>query len=272
MKELKLWVFEVLEVSDEKGNLSWIVDFFLMMLIGLNVFAFILETVDSIYIKSPVFFLYFEYFSVVIFTLEYILRIWTANLKEGFQSAIVGRIKFSFTPLAMIDLLAILPFYLPLLGLDLRFLRILRMFRLFRLLKFARYVAALDVLANVIKKQKEALLMSLLLLFFLLLFTSSMMYFIEHEAQPDNFSSIPATMWWGIATITTVGYGDVYPITDLGRTMAGFIVIIGIGMIALPTGILVSGFMEHVDEENDEENEKENSYNYCPHCGEKLEK
>jgi len=267
MKQFKYWVYEVLEVSDEKGNLSWYVDFFLMMLIGLNVFAFILETVDKINNISPEFFLYFEYFSVVVFTIEYILRLWTADINPKYSSPVIGRINFAFTPLAMIDLLAILPFYLPLFGLDLRFLRILRMFRLFRLLKFARYVAALEVLGNVIKGQKEALIMSLVLLFFLLLFTSSAMYFVEHEAQPESFSSIPATMWWGIATITTVGYGDVYPITDLGRTMAGIIVIIGIGMIALPTGILVSGFMEHLEEKKQEKK----GFNYCPHCGEKLE-
>ncbi len=267
MMSLKKWLYEVLEVSDEKGNLSWYVDFFLMMLIGLNVLAFILETVDKIYNISPGFFIYFEYFSVCVFTLEYIFRIWTADLNPRFPKPVLGRIKFAATPLAIIDLLAILPFYLPLLGLDLRFLRILRMFRLFRLLKFARYVAALEILGDVVKRQKEALIMSLILLFFLLLFTSSAMYFVEHETQPDAFSSIPATMWWGIATITTVGYGDVYPITDLGRTLAGFIVIIGIGMIALPTGILVSGFMEHLDEEK----EKAKGYNYCPHCGEKLD-
>jgi voltage-gated potassium channel len=267
MRKFKYWVYEVLEVSDEKGNLSWYVDFFLMMLIGLNVFAFVLETVDRINDISPEFFLYFEYFSVVVFTIEYVLRLWTADINPKYSNPIAGKIKFAFTPLAMIDLLAILPFYLPLFGLDLRFLRILRMFRLFRLLKFARYVAALEVLGNVIKGQKEALIMSLVLLFFLLLFTSSAMYFVEHEAQPESFSSIPATMWWGIATITTVGYGDVYPITDLGRTMAGIIVIIGIGMIALPTGILVSGFMEHLEEEKQEKK----GFNYCPHCGEKLD-
>lgn len=267
MNTFKLWIYEVLEVSDEKGNLSWIVDFFLMMLIGLNVFAFILETVDWVYELSPAFFIYFEYFSVAVFTVEYVFRLWTSDLKPGFQTPFIGRIKFAGTPLAVIDLLAILPFYLPLLGVDLRFLRILRMFRLFRLLKFARYVAALDILGKVIKKQKESLIMSLVLLFFLLLFTSSVMYFIEHEAQPDAFSSIPATMWWGIATITTVGYGDVYPITDLGRTLAGGIVIIGIGMIALPTGILVSGFMEQIDEQKEEQK----SYKYCPHCGEQLD-
>ena len=264
---IKRWIFEALEVSDEKGNLSWYVDFFLMMLIGLNVFAFILETVDSIFALAPNFFIYFEYFSVVVFTIEYILRIWTANLHEKYANPLSGRVKFAFTPLALIDLLAILPFYLPLLGVDLRFLRILRMFRLFRLLKFARYVAALEILGNVIKRQKEALIMSLVLLFFLLLFTSSMMYFVEHEAQPDSFSSIPSTMWWGIATITTVGYGDVYPITDLGKTLAGIIVIIGIGMIALPTGILVSGFMEHIEDEK----ASSKPFRFCPHCGESLD-
>ncbi len=267
MEILKHWIFEVLEVSEEKGNLSWIIDFFLMLLIGLNVFAFILETVESIYLLSPGFFLYFEYFSVLVFTVEYILRIWTADLKKGFESPFTGRIKFAITPLALIDLLAILPFYLPLLGLDLRVLRILRMFRLFRLLKFARYVAALEVLGAVVRKQKEALIMSLVLLLFMLLLTSSAMFFVEHEAQPDNFSSIPATMWWGIATITTVGYGDVYPITSLGKTLAGCVVLIGVGMIALPTGILVSGYMEQIDEDT-QSNKK---FNYCPHCGEELD-
>lgn len=267
MQQLKWWIYEALEVSDEKGNLSWYVDFFLMMLIGLNVLAFVLETVDRINDISPAFFLYFEYFSVVVFTIEYILRIWTADINPKYSNVLTGRIKFAFTPLAMIDLLAILPFYLPLLGIDLRFLRILRMFRLFRLLKFARYIEALEVLGNVVKRQKESLIMSLVLLFFLLLFTSSAMYFVEHETQPDAFSSIPATMWWGIATITTVGYGDVYPLTDLGRTLAGVIVILGIGMIALPTGILVSGFMEHLEEARQEEK----GIKFCPHCGEKLD-
>jgi voltage-gated potassium channel len=267
MKIFKLWIYEVLEVSEEKGNLSWMVDFFLMMLIGLNVFAFILETVDKIYLLSPAFFIYFEYFSVAVFTLEYGFRLWTADLKQGFHSPLSGRVRFALTPMALIDLLAILPFYLPLLGIDLRFLRVLRMFRLFRLLKLARYVSALNVLGMVVKKQKESLIMSLILLFFLLLLTSSIMYFIEHEAQPVAFSSIPATMWWGIATITTVGYGDVYPITDFGKSLAGIFVIIGIGMIALPTGILVSGYMEQIEKKKTQEKE----YRFCPHCGEKLD-
>lgn len=266
MQKFKRRVFEILEVSDDKGDISWVIDFFLMMLIGLNVLAFILETVESIYALSPTFFLYFEYFSVLIFTVEYIMRIWTADLKEGYENPILGRVKFSLSPLALIDLLAILPFYLPLMGVDLRFLRILRMFRLLRLLKFARYIAALEVMGDVMKRQKEALIMSVVLLFFLLLFSSSMMYFVENEAQPERFSSIPATMWWGIATITTVGYGDLYPITNFGKAIAGIIVIIGIGMIALPTGILVSGFMDYFNQ-----NKEEADYNYCPHCGESLD-
>lgn len=266
MSRIKYRIFEALEVSDEKATISWYVDFFLMTLIGLNVLAFILETVDKIYQRSPSFFQYFEYVSVFIFTIEYILRIWTCNYKAGFEKPLTGRIKFVFTPLALVDLLAILPFYLPFLGLDLRFLRMLRMFRLFRLLKFARYIAAMEVLYRVLIKQKESLIMSLILLCFLLLLTSSMMYYIEGDVQPEAFSSIPATMWWGVATITTVGYGDVYPITDSGRMLAGLIVIIGVGMIALPTGILVSGFMEQLQEDR----ESANPCNYCPNCGHKL--
>jgi voltage-gated potassium channel len=268
MNQFKQWVFETLEVSEEKNSLSWYTDVFLMSLIILNVVAFILETVESFHQWSPDFFLYFEYFSVFIFTIEYILRIWTGNLNEGYEKPVLGNIKFAFTPLALIDLLAILPFYLPLLGVDFRFLRILRIFRLFRLFKIARYVQALDVLRQVFLKQKEELIVSLILLGFLLVFTSSIMYFAEHEAQPQHFSSIPATMWWGIATISTVGYGDIYPITNVGRTLAGVVVILGIAMLALPTGILATGFIDHINEKKI----KDDPANFCPHCGKKIHK
>lgn len=264
----KQWIHETLEVSSDKRSLSWYTDLFLMTLILLNVFAFILETVEGIYSLSPEFFLYFEYFSVLIFTIEYVFRIWTGNLNEGFERPVIGNIRYAFTPMALIDLLAILPFYLPLLGVDLRFLRILRVFRLFRLFKIARYVHAIDVLKQVFLKQKEELVVSLILLGFLLLFTSSIMFFAEHDAQPDQFSSIPATMWWGIATISTVGYGDMYPITTAGRMLAGVVVILGIAMLALPTGILATGFIAHI---NDRKERKESS-NFCPHCGERLPK
>lgn len=151
------------------------------------------------------------------------------------------------TPLAMIDLFAILPFYLPMIiPLDLRFIRAVRLFRLFRLFKIGRYSKALSLLKKVLKDKKEELILIIFVVFLLLIIFSSLMYFIEKEAQPEAFSSIPEAMWWGIITLTTVGYGDVYPITPLGKILGALIAFLGIGMFALPAGILGSGLVEVV--------------------------
>lgn len=233
-------------MSKASGDPSWYFDLFIITLILLNVLAIVLESVQPIRQQFQSAFDHFEFFSVIVFTVEYILRIWTANLTPGFKRPILGNIKYAFTPLAIIDLLAFLPFYLPYFGVDLRLLRVLRIFRIFRLLKIARYVKALSFITRVFTQKKEELVISLMLTFFLLLIASTLMYYAESEHQPEGFSSIPETMWWGIATLTTVGYGDVYPITPLGRLLGGIIAIIGIGLFALPTGILASGFSEEI--------------------------
>ena len=151
------------------------------------------------------------------------------------------------TPLAIIDLLAILPFYLPMIiPLDLRFIRAVRLFRLFRLFKMGRYSKAVFILKKVLKEKKEELVLIIFVIFLLLIIFSSLMYFIEKEAQPEAFSNIPEAMWWGIITLTTVGYGDVYPITPLGKILGALIAFLGIGMFALPAGILGSGLVEIV--------------------------
>jgi len=255
---------KILTVSDEKGSVSWYFDVVLVTLILLNVVAIVLESVDSIRRPYQELFDLFELLSVIFFTMEYILRLWVANEQEEYSTPIWGNLKYAASLLAVIDLLAILPFYLPLIGLDLRFLRILRLFRLFRLFKIARYVKALSLMNGVFKEKKEELLISFVFTLFMLLITSSLMYYIENEAQPDKFSSIPQTMWWAIATLTTVGYGDVYPVTGLGKFLGGVIAILGIGIFALPTGILASGFSEHLAKSKLEAKE------LCPHCGEPL--
>lgn len=166
--------------------------------------------------------------------------------------------------MAIVDFLAILPFFLPVFGLDMRMLRILRLFRLIRLFKIARYVKAIGLIADVFKQKKEELILSLVFTFFLLLLTSSVMYYVENNAQPDSFASIPQTMWWGISTLTTVGYGDVYPVTTLGKFFGGIISVLGIGLFALPTGILASGFASALEKSNVTD---KNDGNFCPHCG-----
>lgn len=264
-KSLKFRIFSFLNVSQKKGDLSWYFDVSIITLILLNVIAIVLESIEAVRLSAQVYFEIFEWISVVIFTIEYVLRIWTANLMDEFKKPFFGNVKFALTPLAIIDLLAFLPFYLPFFGVDLRLLRVLRVFRIFRLFKISRYVEALSFINRVFKKKKEELVISLIFTMFLLLVASTLMYYIENEAQPENFSSIPETMWWGIATLTTVGYGDIYPMTPLGQFLGGIIAIIGIGLFALPTGILAAGFSDEIAHRKLPED-------YCPTCTQPIKK
>jgi voltage-gated potassium channel len=153
---------------------------------------------------------------------------------------------FSFAML--IDLLALIPFYLTLVPVDLRYLRIFRLFRFARIFKLSRYNKAIHSISIVIKNKKELLTIVFVLILFVLYIVSALMYFVENPAQPEAFSSILSTMWWGVATLTTVGYGDIYPITGLGKILGGIIAILGIGLFAIPTGIIASGFLEYFKE------------------------
>lgn len=253
-----------MEVSQDDTSTSHKFDVFLMSLIILNVLALILETVPQYYEDYGTYFYIFEIVSIAFFTLEYILRVYSIPEDPEFAHPVKGRLKFAITPLAIIDLLAFLPFYLPLLGIDLRFFRMLRIFRLLRLFKVTRYFTPLIIILDVIRNKKQELSISVLFLIFMLVFLSCIMYFVEHEAQPENFTSIPATMWYGVATLTTVGYGDIYPVTTLGRITGGCIAIIGIGFFALPAGILTAGFSEELNKKNNNKNTEENK---CPSCG-----
>lgn len=261
---MKRRIYQILSISNKPGDLSWYFDIFIITLIILNVLAIVLESIQSLRQQYETTFFLFEMISVIVFTIEYILRVWTANLNPKFEKPIAGNIRYAFTPLPLIDLLAFLPFYLPFTGLDLRLLRVLRILRVFRLLKIARYVKALELISRVLKQKKEELVISLVFTLFLLLIASSLMYYVENKAQPENFSSIPETMWWGIATLTTVGYGDMYPISGLGHFLGGVIALIGIGLFALPAGILASGFSEELSRN------KINS-DTCPTCGRAVE-
>ena len=264
---IKRRIYEIIEVAREGDILSRIFDLSIIILIILNIIAVILGTVRNFYISHQVLLRNFEIISVSVFTIEYLLRLWTATYKERFEHPVWGRIKYIFTPMAIIDLLAILPFYLPMLiPMDLRFLRILRLFRIFRLFKMTRYSKAMQTLGNVIKEKKEELLVTVFIVFILLLTASSLMYYVEVDAQPDKFSSILDAMWWGVATLTTVGYGDVYPITPLGKFLGAVISLLGIGLFALPTGILASGFGEEI-----RKNREKKRTIICPKCGAELE-
>ena len=168
----------------------------------------------------------------------------------------------------LVDLLAIAPFYVaPLAAHNTVVFRLLRIFRLLRLLKLGRYHSSLGLLGKVLKNRREELVISLALVAMLVVVASTLMYALEHEAQPKAFSSIPAAMWWGVVTMTTVGYGDVYPVTTAGKVVAGLSLLLGVGLFALPAGILASGFSEELQREREEEKAQA----VCPHCGKPLD-
>ena len=230
----------------------------------------VLESFAGLYDQYNTVFRTIELISVAIFTIEYVLRLLTAKYKYPDKSTGKATIAFVFSFMAIIDLLAVLPFYFPLFfKLDLRFLRILRLIRIFRILKLSRYTKSLQVFGNVLRKRKEDLLIVILVLVILLIAASSLMYYLENPAQPDKFPNIAASLWWGIATLTTVGYGDIYPITVAGKVVSGIISVLGIGFVALPTGIISSGFLEEI-QNNRKSQVVAEEYQYCPHCGKKI--
>jgi len=233
---------DILEFRSEFDPVTRLINIFLVTLILLNVVAFAAETVPEIGQRYSSTFELFNFVSVVIFTIEYVLRMWSCVELPYLRALPVwsARAKFASRPLMLIDLVAVLPFYLSFfIGIDLRILRILR---LFRFLKLARYSPALVALGRVFANERRALFGALLVMLALLLFASSGIYFLERHAQPEIFGSIPSSTWWALATLTTVGYGDVVPITALGRLFGGLIMIFGLGMFALPIGIIATGF------------------------------
>ena len=264
--ELRTRVYAILELAEAGDWRSKVFDYFIISLIFINVLAVIVGSIDSVSVRFDAFLRYLEFCSVLIFTFEYLLRVWSCTSLPRFRSPLFGRLRFMVSPLALVDLMAILPFFLPMLiATDLRILRIFRLFRLARLFKLARYSESVRLLGDVFRARKEELVITGVALAVALILSSSAMYVLEHDAQPEVFSSIPQSMWWAVATLSTVGYGDTYPVTALGKLAAGFIALIGIGIFALPAGILSSGFTEIVKERQDKKTR------ICPHCGKVVE-
>lgn len=241
-------VHEILEVAKPGDKISRAFDIFILALITLNVLALIFGTVQTIGTRFAVYLRAFEVGSVAVFTIEYALRFWSCTVRAEYAHPITGRLRAASRFLMVVDLLAILPFFLPVIfpGLDLRFVRAIRLLRVFRVLKLGRYSQAIQTIGRVFASKRGELGVVGFVLLLLLVVSSSLLYFIENPYQPDKFSSIPATMWWAVATLTTVGYGDIYPITGLGKLVASFIAILGIGMFAIPAGVLSAGFSDEL--------------------------
>jgi voltage-gated potassium channel len=251
-----------MEESPERNGATRLFNYFMTVLIIVNVLAVILETVKPLHDHYFLLFSVIDIVSISIFTVEYFIRLWICTLNPVYAHPVTGRLRYMVSAYAVIDLFSFLPFYIPvIIPLDLRFLRILRLFRLIRVMKLGRYSEAMKTFTAVLHKTKEELFLALSILMIVLVLASSMMYYAEHEAQPDKFDSIPAAMWWAIVTLATVGYGDIYPVTTLGKVVGGVVVVIGIAIFALPAAILSAGFIEELEEKR---------VIICPKCGYRI--
>ncbi len=246
-----------------------LVQFGVMGLIAVNVAAGAIGTVSievegrwvSIEDRYDRAFRSLEVASVAVFTAEYALRVWSITAGERFAHPVWGRLRYALTPMALIDLLSVAPFYFG--GASLLAGRALRLLRVARILKFGRYSLAVRSVSQALLHKRSELGVTLFAALVLLLITSTVMYHAENEAQPDKFSSIPATLWWGIVTFTTVGYGDLTPVTPLGKLAGSVAAILGIGLVALPAGILGSAFVQEMAASKKPP--------VCPHCGKRIE-
>ena len=240
-------LLEILEKSKPEDKISFYTEIALSSLIIMNLIAVSLESVPSLSEKYSSSFLYFEIFSVVIFGLEYIARIWASSEKKDtkYNSGLGRRLSYIFSFTGIIDFLAIVPSILAIFitSVDLRWLRVLR---LLRLLKISHYSTALEDLWSAIKHERSSFVAALYLFAIALFFSSAMMYVAENTAQPDKFKSIPETMWWSLITLTTVGYGDVSPLTPLGKIIGAVTAIMGVCVVALLTGIVANAFANQV--------------------------
>lgn len=238
-------LFEIIEVGNDLDRISRSYDFINVLAIILNLSASILYTFADIMEKYDVWILMVEEITVAFFAIDYVLRIWTARFLYPGKREIRSIKKYVFSFTGIVDLLSFLPYYLPIFfpagAVAFRMLRIVRIFRLFRI---NAYYDSLNVITEVIRGKKQQLFSSVFIILVLMLASSLCMYSLEHEAQPEVFSNAFSGIWWSASTLLTVGYGDIYPVTTLGKVFGIVITFLGVGMVAIPTGIISAGFVD----------------------------
>lgn len=259
---LQKLAYHLLEEPANRSIGRKIVVAFLFTLISLNVLVVLIETLPGFYSEYEFILYPFTVFSIGIFTVEYLLRVWVCTLNPAYGTPVAGRIRYMLSPLALFDLMAILPFFLPIfIPFDLRVLRLFRLTRVFTVLKMGRFSQAWKSFSYVLRTKKEELIISGIIIFMILIISSTVMYYFENPVQPDKFRSIFDAIWWGVVTLSTVGYGDVYPISPGGRLVGAIVALSGISLFALPAGIIASGLIEYIRSRKDEEPE---SAERCP--------
>lgn len=265
---MKKKIFEIIEPDANNSLASSVFDRFITLLIVSSVSVVFVSTF-ALPPEIGKAMQEIEQFASIVFTIEYALRLWTADCKFPGMHPCVARLRYAVSGMAMIDLLAILPFWLPmfmpgsLLG-----IRALRLVRLFRILKLNRYCMAMSGIEEVIREKRREILGSLFFLSILMLVSSLVIYSVEHDAQPEVFKNAFSGLWWAVATLSTVGYGDIYPVTAIGRVFGALIALLGVAAVAVPTSIISSGLLERISQKKSAE--KKPPLAYCPYCGKSL--
>jgi voltage-gated potassium channel len=258
-RSLRARLYRKLEMGrDGEGHLSWI-SRILVVLVIVSLIMLALETEPTVVGRDRAMLRSANLLIVLIFAVEYLSRLWVAGEVPQYRG-FVGRLRYMFSFYAIADLLAFLPELLLMIFagdmIDPHFLTILKALRLFRLFKLARYIPAFKVLGEALQRASSQLFTSLFLALALVYISAIILYLIEGKGQPEAFGSIPRAIWWAIATLTTVGYGDVYPITPLGRMAASIIAVAGIGVVALPAGVFASSFSDIIREKSEKKAEE----------------
>lgn len=267
-QQLKSRVFNVLEYKSD-DYITRLVGIFFIVLITLNVAEVVLATVEPLSEQLGTLFWAIEIFSLSVFTVGYVLRLWSCTSDERYRRPISGRLVFALTPLVLIDFAAIAPTYAMFLlpsgpSINFLFIRALRLVRIFRVFKLQRYDNSLAIINRVLARKAREILTVVFVGTIVLVVAASLVYFAEYTAQPENFSNIPAAMWWTFLTIVSPDSREFLPLTAAGKLLGGIIALIAIGLIALPTGILSAGFVQEFQEEGERNRP-------CPHCGERID-
>ena len=263
MNKFKQKVFKIISVDNENYLPSRIFDILIIVFVILSVFLSVLDTFSDLPQGVFILFRVSEGLVAAVFTIEYVLGFWTADCAYPGVATWRARVRYVRSFMAIVGFLALMPFYLPLfVTVDLRILLVFRLLRLLRTIKIAKYTSDLN---TVFKRKKAQLVSSVLVVIVFILVISVIMYDIEYTAQPEVFENAFSGLWWAVSTLTTVGYGDIYPVTVAGKALGAIISMLGIGLIAIPTGILSAGFVEQ-----NRTDDRSEPMSYCPHCGKKL--